>query len=177
MNWKRPGNQLRVSCTGNRAAAILSCLLLLAGCAYPPKAARQSVETTAPGATTSVRQETAAPKPVAPAARTEPSTTGGEPVITFEKNLHDFGEVGPQSRSVCEFRFKNTGMGRRDLLQRDIYQCSGCIVCWCNGSVMLVGGTPCCGGWGQTSANLAVLSALPSRSHACGQPAQQKATF
>lgn len=111
MNWKRPGNQLRGSCIGNFASAIFACLLLLAGCANPPQAAHPSVETIAPGAPSSVTQEAAIAKPAAPAASTEPSATGGEPVLTFEKNLHDFGEIGPQSRSVCEFRFQNTGTG------------------------------------------------------------------
>ena len=29
--------------------------------------------------------------------------------ITFEKVIHDFGSVGPETQNVCEFRFTNTG--------------------------------------------------------------------
>jgi hypothetical protein len=36
-------------------------------------------------------------------------TTSSRPTITFGKTLHDYGEIGPRSRNVCEFRFKNTG--------------------------------------------------------------------
>jgi len=31
------------------------------------------------------------------------------PGITFEKVVHDFGEVGPETKNVCEFKFTNTG--------------------------------------------------------------------
>lgn len=31
------------------------------------------------------------------------------PKITFEKVVHDFGEVGPQMRKGCEFKFENSG--------------------------------------------------------------------
>lgn len=31
------------------------------------------------------------------------------PRITFEKVVHDFGEVAPQTRKSCEFKFSNTG--------------------------------------------------------------------
>jgi hypothetical protein len=41
----------------------------------------------------------------------ETSATDGGPILTFEKNVHDFGEIGPQTRNTCEFRFKNTGTG------------------------------------------------------------------
>lgn len=46
-------------------------------------------------------------QPVAPPthmARTSPR-------IIFEKEVHDFGVVGPETSSLCEFRFKNTGTG------------------------------------------------------------------
>jgi len=46
---------------------------------------------------------------------TQPAVTaparGSSPKITFEEVLHDFGVVGPETNSVCEFRFKNTGTG------------------------------------------------------------------
>lgn len=31
------------------------------------------------------------------------------PRITFEKLTHDFGEIGPETKKACEFKFKNTG--------------------------------------------------------------------
>ena len=43
-------------------------------------------------------------KTVAPAPAAEPG-----PHISFEKTVHDFGDVGPDSWNVCEFSFKNTG--------------------------------------------------------------------
>jgi hypothetical protein len=35
----------------------------------------------------------------------------GEPKITFEKVTHNFGNVGPVTNHLCEFRFRNTGGG------------------------------------------------------------------
>jgi len=35
----------------------------------------------------------------------------GSGEITFEKVVHDFGEVAPDSTHICEFKFKNTGNG------------------------------------------------------------------
>lgn len=35
----------------------------------------------------------------------------GEPKITFEKVTHNFGNVGPVTNHLCEFRFRNTGSG------------------------------------------------------------------
>jgi len=49
------------------------------------------------------RAQPAAPTPT-PAARTSPR-------ITFEKEVHDFGVVSPETSSLCEFKFKNTGTG------------------------------------------------------------------
>jgi hypothetical protein len=33
----------------------------------------------------------------------------GGPKITFEKLMHDFGEISPETRNTCEFKFTNTG--------------------------------------------------------------------
>ena len=38
-------------------------------------------------------------------------TTTAAPRITFEKVTQDFGDVGPGTQHVCEFRFSNTGDG------------------------------------------------------------------
>lgn len=111
MDWKRPGSQLRASCTGDPALSVLACLLLLAGCANPPKEARRSREAAALGTESSGNQVTVSSKAVGPAEGKKTSAAAGEPIMTFEKNVHDFGEIGPLGKNVCEFRFKNTGTG------------------------------------------------------------------
>jgi hypothetical protein len=42
-------------------------------------------------------------------AAVEPDLGKNAPKISFEQVIHDFGEVGPKSRNVCEFRFTNVG--------------------------------------------------------------------
>jgi hypothetical protein len=42
-------------------------------------------------------------------AETAPQSDEGGPEITFEKTVHDFGDIGPGSKNVCEFKFTNTG--------------------------------------------------------------------
>jgi hypothetical protein len=46
-----------------------------------------------------------------PAAEVETGGSAGKkgPRITFEKLVHDFGDVGPGSKNTCEFNFTNTG--------------------------------------------------------------------
>jgi hypothetical protein len=48
-------------------------------------------------------------QPAQPAAPAR--AAGTVPRITFEKEIHDFGVVSPETSSLCEFRFKNTGSG------------------------------------------------------------------
>jgi hypothetical protein len=43
------------------------------------------------------------------ARKIEPQPQEGNPKITFENVLHDFGRIGPTTKSVCEFDFTNTG--------------------------------------------------------------------
>jgi TPR repeat protein len=38
-----------------------------------------------------------------------PATVKGKPEITFEDVVHNFGDIEPGSKNVCEFKFKNTG--------------------------------------------------------------------
>jgi hypothetical protein len=66
-------------------------LLLQAGCQSTPEAEL-------PVLTKPAEPETAAHEKPAPA-----------PTITFVDVVHDFGEISPSSKHVCEFRFKNTG--------------------------------------------------------------------
>jgi len=55
------------------------------------------------------------PKPVVPPPPpakpqiTEPEPPKNAPKITFEKVVHNFGQVGPGTRNVCEFKFTNAG--------------------------------------------------------------------
>jgi hypothetical protein len=50
-----------------------------------------------------------------PARQAQPAATArarvSAPKIAFEKIVHDFGVVGPETSSLCEFAFKNTGTG------------------------------------------------------------------
>jgi hypothetical protein len=48
------------------------------------------------------------PKPEQ-AAETKNKADEAGPKITFEKEVHDFGEIGPGSKKTCEFKFTNTG--------------------------------------------------------------------
>lgn len=49
--------------------------------------------------------------PIAIGERTEVHSVSRGPTITFDKTVHDYGQVSPRSKNVCEFRFKNTGTG------------------------------------------------------------------
>lgn len=55
--------------------------------------------------------ELTAPEPVTGSVKAEaaPASVKGGPVITFEKVVHDFGNIGPGSKNFCEFKFTNTG--------------------------------------------------------------------
>lgn len=47
--------------------------------------------------------------------------------MTFEKTVYDFGEIGPQSKHTCEFRFKNTGTGILKV-KKEIDSTCGCTI-------------------------------------------------
>jgi hypothetical protein len=53
------------------------------------------------------------PEPTIGTAEAETASESDEPApkITFEKVVHDFGELGPGTKNVCEFNFTNTGDG------------------------------------------------------------------
>jgi len=46
---------------------------------------------------------------IGPIYQTPPGVRRGTPRITFERVLHDFGQVSPETRGTCEFKFTNTG--------------------------------------------------------------------
>jgi hypothetical protein len=60
-----------------------------------------------------------AAEPVTAEIQDKAGETG--PKITFEKVVHDFGEIGPGSKKTCEFKFTNTG---KSLLE--ITKINGC---------------------------------------------------
>lgn len=52
------------------------------------------------------------PPPIAPAPPTiVQNVKRPEPRMTFDKRVHDFGDVGLKTESLCEFTFTNTGDG------------------------------------------------------------------
>ena len=57
---------------------------------------------------------------------TVPQTNQPAPEITFEKMVHDFGEVSPGRKHAGEFKFTNTGNGL--LTITDVKKCCGVIV-------------------------------------------------
>ena len=59
--------------------------------------------------------------------KTVPEANEPAPKITFEKIIHDFGEVGPRTSRSCEFKFTNTGDGLLKI-ERIKPSCVGCTV-------------------------------------------------
>lgn len=84
---------------------MIGCLLIQAGCEEETAAPQQELsadwfmqfqqlqQANPPTTTTSTRFQSKSPK------------------IDFEKEEHDFGNVGPGTNNLCEFRFTNTGNG------------------------------------------------------------------
>ena len=66
------------------------------------------------------------PVPASNSTKTETATASakGGPVIMFEEVVHDFGNIEPGSKNICEFKFKNTG---NSLLKiTDVSKTCGC---------------------------------------------------
>jgi hypothetical protein len=131
------------------------CHLLLVGCAGPTEVADQQTRAPVVGQAPSANGEqnpvpfqlepAARPRnsvdaPVAqklpseqlwpfafPKATTEPQSGNGRPTITFEKTAHDYGQIRTGSKSVCEFRFKNTGTATL-IVDPQITSTCGCTV-------------------------------------------------
>jgi hypothetical protein len=100
--------------------SILTVLIVASACLLQIGCEEQSVvtEESKPGLT--------APEPASSSAKAEtaPATVKGGPEITFEKVVHDFGNIEPGSKNVCEFKFKNTG---KSLLKiTDVSKSCGC---------------------------------------------------
>jgi len=59
-----------------------------------------------------------------PAKAPEPKVEQGQAEITFDKTIHDFGEILCKSKNTCEFKFKNTGTS--ELKIKNIKKTCGC---------------------------------------------------
>jgi len=81
---------------------VIGCLLLLqAGCReHTVEAPKGRIDSAAPEQAAERAQE-----------RTSRLPNESEPKISFEKRLFDFGEVGPATKNLCEFKFTNAGGG------------------------------------------------------------------
>ncbi len=88
--------------------------LLQAGCQQQSKSAKEpAVESTEePRATLiSAKEPTKEVKKPAKEVEVAPEPKGPPPKITFEKVLHNFGEVSPNKVNTGEIKFTNTGEG------------------------------------------------------------------
>ena len=69
------------------------------------------------------------PAEQAPAPRIQPTVAGSikqpEPRITFDKLVHNFGEVGLNTENHCEFGFTNTGNGVLEI-EQIVVSCGSC---------------------------------------------------
>ena len=99
---------------------ILTVLVVVFVCLLPPpatsggqerteSASGAEAESTAPESATSPAEAEIIPEVNEP----RPSEGLGKPApaIMFEEVVHDFGEIGPGTKNVCEFKFTNTGDG------------------------------------------------------------------
>ena len=88
------------------AIVILTCCLLLqTGCEEDTMAPRQELSSDWFGQFNQIKQSG---QPIA-TTRSATRTSRTAPKIEFEKVEHDFGNVGPGTNNLCEFRFTNTG--------------------------------------------------------------------
>ena len=103
--------------------------LLQTGCSQSTQAPEASVVTRPTEAESKPQEKPAPPaaKKAPPPIRVEPAPQKASPIITFTEMVHDFGEVSPRSKNVCEFRFKNTGSATLKLKPKIDSTC-GCTV-------------------------------------------------
>ena len=90
---------MRGNCLILTVLVVGSVLFLQIGCQEQARAAEESK----PVLTESK------PAVVQERAKTTPEEDKPGPRITFEKVVHDFGEIVPGAKNVCEFKFTNTG--------------------------------------------------------------------
>lgn len=96
------------------------CLFLQAGCEEEAMAPRQELSNDW------FRQFNQLQQSSSPTVTTRSTTRTGRkaPKIEFEKVVHDFGSVGPETNNLCEFRFTNAGNGT--LIIGEISKTCGC---------------------------------------------------
>jgi len=90
MKWRRPIA---------RAFAVVCLLLFQIGCGRGVAIAREE-KASLPASTPGVKQQ----KAESSAVSDQPA-----PTIHFKNVLHNFGEIGPGTKNLCEFEFTNTG--------------------------------------------------------------------
>ncbi|MFC1792526.1 DUF1573 domain-containing protein [Planctomycetota bacterium] len=106
---------MRHNCFTLFALIVAFVLLLQIGCQEQAKTSEQPIAVLAKSEPTTGQQE----------AVTTLQTGQPTPEITFEKVLHDFGEVPPRKKQVGEFKFTNTG---DDLLKiTEVKKCCGVV--------------------------------------------------
>ena len=127
MNCQTPTIQLPLPHKYAPASVLLLCLSFLAGCAAPPKTARPSVQNPSQADPSSNEQRTRPTESAAISGKREAPATQAGPIMAFEKKIHDFGEIGPQTKNTCEFRFRNAGTGVLKVNERIDSSC-GCTV-------------------------------------------------
>jgi hypothetical protein len=82
---------------------MICCLLLQAGCEEESMAPRQELSADWFQQFNQIKQAGQ------PTTTTSTSVQRKSPKIEFEKEEHDFGNVGPGTTNLCEFKFTNTG--------------------------------------------------------------------
>ena len=103
------------------AILILTCCLLLqTGCEEDTMAPRQELSSDWFRQFNQIKQSG---QPTAP-TRSTTRTRRTAPKIEFEKVMHDFGNVGPGTNNLCEFRFTNAG--NSTLIIGEITKTCGC---------------------------------------------------
>mgnify|MGYP003931629037 CR=1 FL=1 len=84
---------------------MICCLLLPAGCEEDTMAPRQQLSDDWFRQFDQIRQS----GPAENTARTQSRSQRQGPKIEFEQEVYDFGNVGPGTNNLCEFRFTNVG--------------------------------------------------------------------
>lgn len=82
-------------------------VVLVFSCQAEAKRSKQSVQPAAP-------KDSNAPEK---AAAEKPKVSGPAPHIKFDKLVHDFGSISPDSINTCTFGFTNTGPGTLEIAQ------------------------------------------------------------
>jgi len=87
------------------------CLLLQAGCEEDTMAPRQELSSDFFRQFNQIQRSSRPVATTRTTTRTTSRTRKTAPKIEFEKVVHDFGNVGPRTNNLCEFKFTNTGNG------------------------------------------------------------------